>query len=292
MPWESKPHALSIGRAPHLRRLERLVAGLRAGRGGAVAVTGEPGAGKSALLARLVSHAPGTTAAAGSAPPPRVLATSGVADEATLPYAALGDLVRPLLAGLPTLPPPQARALGAALALRDAPAGGPDAYAICMATLTLLTTAARARPLLVVVDDADLIDEPSAAALLFAARRVREHPVALVLAAREPIPGVPDLPLRTDETVLEGLTRRESEVVRAVAGGLSNPQAATALRLSRKTVETHLTSAYRKLGVSSRTQLVRYVVDLSPIRQPREFPEAARRPASQAGDRRETGDLS
>ena len=268
MPWESKPHALSIGRAPHLRRLERLVAGLRAGRGGALAVTGEPGAGKTALLARLMSHARGTT----------VLATSGVAGEAILPYAALGDLLRPLLVGLPTLPPPQARALGAALALRDGPAGGPDPYAICMATLTLLTTAARARPLLVVVDDADMIDEPSAAALLFAARRVREEPVALVLAAREAIAGLPSLPPGSRATVLEGLTRRESEVVRAVAEGLSNPEAATALRLSRKTVETHLSSAYRKLGVSSRTQLVRYLVDLSPIRQPREFPEAARSP--------------
>ena len=268
MPWESKPHALSIGRAPHLRRLERLVAGLRAGRGGAVAVTGEPGAGKSALLARLMAHAPETT----------VLATSGVEHEAALPYAALGDLLRPLLAGLPTLPPPQARALAAALALRDAPAGGPDAYAICMATLTLMTTAARARPLLVVVDDADLIDEPSATALLFAARRVRAEPVAVVLAARQPLPGVPHLPLGGSTAVLEGLTRREEEVVRAVASGLSNPEAATALRLSRKTVETHLSSAYRKLGVSSRTQLVRYVVDLSPIRQPREFPEAARSP--------------
>ncbi|WP_030435550.1 helix-turn-helix transcriptional regulator [Actinoplanes subtropicus] len=266
MPWDAEPHALSTGRVSQLRRLERLVAGLRAGRGGAVAVTGEPGAGKTALLARLMAHARGTT----------VLATSGVAGEASLPYAALGDLLRPLLAGLPTLPPPQRRALGAALALRDGPAGGPEAYAICMATLTLMTTAARARPLLVVVDDVDTIDEPSATALLFAARRVTEVPVAMVFAAREPISGVPSLPLRNAETVLAGLTRRESEVVRAVAGGLSNPEAATALRLSRKTVETHLSSAYRKLGVSSRTQLVRYMVDVSPIQQPREFPEAAR----------------
>jgi len=251
MPWESKPHALSIGRAPQLRRLEGLVAGVRAGRGGAVTVTGEPGAGKTALLARLMTRAAGRT----------VLAVAGVADEAALPYAALGDLLRPLLGGLPALPPPQARALGAAQALRDGPAGGSDAYAICLATLSVLTASARARPLLVVVDDADLIDEPSATALLFAARRVREQPVAVVLAAREPFPGVPHLTLGGAEAMLDGLTRRESEVVRAVAGGLSNPEAATALRLSRKTVETHLSSAYRKLGVRSRTQLVRYLVE-------------------------------
>jgi DNA-binding NarL/FixJ family response regulator len=101
---------------------------------------------------------------------------------------------------------------------------------------------------------------------------------------------VPSLPLAREEAVLDGLTRRESEVVRAVAGGLSNPEAATALRLSRKTVETHLSSAYRKLGVSSRTQLVRYVVDLSPIRQPREFPEAARSPGESGLRLPRTGD--
>jgi DNA-binding NarL/FixJ family response regulator len=332
MPWESEPHALLIGRAAPLRRLERLIAGLRAGRGGAVAVTGEPGVGKTALLARLTAHAPGAT----------VLATSGVAGEAELPYAALGDLLHPLLGRLPELPAPQARALGAALALRDAPAGGPAPYAICMATLTLLTAEAGRRPLLVVVDAADAIDPPSAAALLFVARRVRQHGVALVFGVRAPLPpalaaaGVPPLmlaglrpaeaaelvdrllpgqvaarvrdrlcatahgnpraltelcaaladdqltgavplpaalagPVRGEfrpraaepgkAAMLDRLTRRELQVARAVAGGLSNPEAASALRLSRKTVETHLSSAYRKLGVRSRTQLVRYLVE-------------------------------
>ena len=50
------------------------------------------------------------------------------------------DARRPLLARLPELPVPQARALGAALALHDTPAGDPPPYAVCMATLTLLTS--------------------------------------------------------------------------------------------------------------------------------------------------------
>ncbi|WP_433303188.1 helix-turn-helix transcriptional regulator [Actinoplanes sp. CA-030573] len=259
MPWESKPHA-EIGRAPHLRHLERLVAGLRAGRGGAVAVTGEPGAGKTALLARLMERVPETTT---------VLATSGVESEAALPYAALGDLLRPLLTrrptppappplpALPPLPPPQARALGAALALEDGPGFTP--YALCMGVLNVLVGAARSRPVLVVVDDADAIDQPSATALLFAARRISDEPVAMVLAARSPIDGLSELPLTAP--ALARLTRRELQVARAVAGGLSNPEAATALRLSRKTVETHLSGAYRKLGVRSRTELVRYLIE-------------------------------
>jgi DNA-binding CsgD family transcriptional regulator len=40
---------------------------------------------------------------------------------------------------------------------------------------------------------------------------------------------------------------------------LSNPEIATALFISRKTVEAHLTCAYRKLGLRSRTQLVRHL---------------------------------
>jgi DNA-binding NarL/FixJ family response regulator len=41
--------------------------------------------------------------------------------------------------------------------------------------------------------------------------------------------------------------------------GLSNPEAAAALFLSRKSVERHLSAVYRKLGLRSRTELVAYV---------------------------------
>ncbi|MFI5892443.1 LuxR C-terminal-related transcriptional regulator [Actinoplanes sp. NPDC051513] len=242
MSWEADPHAPAA-----LRRLDLLVAGVRAGRGGAVAVTGEPGGGKTALLARLATRVPGMT----------VLTAAGVAGEAALPYAALGDLLRPLRDRIAQLPPPQARAMGAALALR---AGDLNPYHVCLSTLNLLCTAA---PVLVVVDDMDLIDPPSATALFFVARRVRSAGVGMIFAARQKpdVPGVEELPLGEPAEVLDGLTQRETQVVRAIAGGLSNPEAALALRLSRKTIETHLSSAYRKLGVRSRTQLVRYLVE-------------------------------
>jgi DNA-binding NarL/FixJ family response regulator len=51
------------------------------------------------------------------------------------------------------------------------------------------------------------------------------------------------------------LTAREREVAAVVVRGLSNKEAARALYVSVHTVEFHLTSIYRKLGVSSRTQL-------------------------------------
>jgi len=44
-------------------------------------------------------------------------------------------------------------------------------------------------------------------------------------------------------------------VARAVVGGLSNPQIAERMFISRRTAATHLTSIFRKLGVSSRAEL-------------------------------------
>ena len=57
------------------------------------------------------------------------------------------------------------------------------------------------------------------------------------------------------------LTRQEAAVARLVREGLSNREIAAELFISAKTVEYHLGNAYRKLGVSSRTQLVREISD-------------------------------
>jgi len=54
----------------------------------------------------------------------------------------------------------------------------------------------------------------------------------------------------------EQLTRREFEVLRQVARGLSNQQIARSLGISINTVRTHLRSAFHKLGASNRTEAV------------------------------------
>ena len=53
----------------------------------------------------------------------------------------------------------------------------------------------------------------------------------------------------------DGLSRAEREVADLVCAGLTNPQVATRLFMSRSTVKTHLSSIYRKLGVANRTEL-------------------------------------
>jgi len=57
-----------------------------------------------------------------------------------------------------------------------------------------------------------------------------------------------------------GLTAREVEVLQVVAQGLTNEQVAQRLVISPRTVDTHLTSIYSKLGVSSRSAATRYAM--------------------------------
>lgn len=63
----------------------------------------------------------------------------------------------------------------------------------------------------------------------------------------------------------ERLSRREQEIVRHAAGGLSNREIADRLNISEATVKAHMTHVFQKLGVRDRTQLVaRYHRTLAP----------------------------
>ena len=61
------------------------------------------------------------------------------------------------------------------------------------------------------------------------------------------------------------LSLREEEVAQLVAQGLSNAEVAERLFISSRTVGTHLEHIYRRLGLRSRSELRRYVVEGSPI---------------------------
>jgi DNA-binding NarL/FixJ family response regulator len=59
----------------------------------------------------------------------------------------------------------------------------------------------------------------------------------------------------------DGLTIREVEVLRFIAKGLTDAQIAEQLAISPRTVNTHLTSIYGKIQVTSRSDATRYAIE-------------------------------
>lgn len=159
-----------------------------ASRGGALVLRGPAGVGKSALLADAIARAEGM----------HVLRTQGIESESDLALAALNQLLRPVSGLTDRLTPPQAAALR--IGFGEQPTGARnDRFLVYSAALSLIAEAAESQPVLCVVDDAQWLDEGSAHALLFSARRLGVERVAMLFAARdddEPsfeAPGVPAL---------------------------------------------------------------------------------------------------
>jgi DNA-binding CsgD family transcriptional regulator len=161
------------GRDTELARLGALLGDARAGRSGALLVQGEPGIGKTTLLDSARSLAGDFT----------VLSVTGVESESVLAHAGLFELLHPLRELLSEIPDAQAAALGSALGWTAAEVPA-DRFLVSAATLSLLAAAAERAPVLVVVDDLQWVDSESAAAVLFAARRLGPDAVAFVISAR------------------------------------------------------------------------------------------------------------
>ncbi|MFB9476394.1 AAA family ATPase [Nonomuraea salmonea] len=168
------------GRTAEVSALDEVIARARDGSGGAVVVRGAAGTGKTALL----------DAAAARGGAMRVLRTTGVESESDLAFAALHQVLWPVIGSLGALPEPQRLAVGAALGLEP---GGGDRFLVGAGVLSLLAEAAAPDGLICVIDDFQWIDRASADALLFAARRLATERVAMLLAVRgdAPVKGVP-----------------------------------------------------------------------------------------------------
>ncbi len=162
-----------VGRGAETATIGRLLAEARDGRSNVLVVRGEAGVGKSALLEYAGEQAAGFT----------VLRGAGIEAEAELTYAALHQLLRPVFDRIDRLPGPQSAALRAAFALSDETVD--ERFRVSLGVLGLLAEAAEERPLLCLVDDAQWLDQASADALLFAARRLEAEAVVLIMAARD-----------------------------------------------------------------------------------------------------------
>jgi len=192
-----------------------------ASRGGALVLRGLPGVGKSTLLDDAAARGEGM----------QVLRTQGIESESPLAFAALHRLLLPLMPYAGRLPEPQSRALRAAFG--EIAADGADRFLIFLAALSLLAEAAEDGPVLALVDDAQWLDDVSAAALLFVARRLGAERVALLFAARDgderrfDSGGLPEL-------VLSGIGEADAAALLAERSGVAVP-AEVAAQLARGT---------------------------------------------------------
>jgi DNA-binding CsgD family transcriptional regulator len=163
-----------VGRAEERQALRDIVASVRADMSGILVLRGEAGIGKTALLEEIVQVASDLD----------VLRVVGIEAEMNLRFAALHQLLVPLLDDLTALPEPQANALRAAFGMGDSLAA--DRFLVGLATLTLLAAAATKRGLILVVDDAQWLDQESESVLAFVARRLYADRIGVFIGVRVP----------------------------------------------------------------------------------------------------------
>ncbi len=168
-----------VGRELERRVVERFVVELREGPR-ALALEGVAGIGKTTVWQSIFEHAHQFP----------ILSSRPVEAETKLAFASFADLLANVGDEvLVQLPPPQRIALEVAL-LRGVPGEvGADARTVGTALLSLLRLLA---PVVVAVDDVQWLDRPSATALTFALRRLRDEPVGLLVARRTDAGGGPD----------------------------------------------------------------------------------------------------
>ncbi|MCE7002038.1 AAA family ATPase [Kibdelosporangium philippinense] len=212
-------HDELYGREAERSTLERMLAVARTGRGSAAVLWGDPGIGKTALLDYATRCADGF----------RVLTCRGTRLESATAFAALHALLWPVMDRIGNLPSPQATALRAALGLVDAPA---QAFLIGAAVLTLLSDLAEEEPVLVVADDAQWLDPPSAECLSFVARRVESERIVLLSTAHDdPAGSVHDRPVRLH---IEGLAEDSARrVIESRGLGLNAARTRTMLQIAQ-----------------------------------------------------------
>ena len=162
-----------IGRDPERALISGLLDGANA-HGVVLVIRGTPGIGKSALL---------EWAAATAGDGFQVLRAAGTAAEFGFPFAALHQIVRPVLSHSIRLPRHRREALDVAFGKEsDSP---PDLFSVAMAALDLIAEAAARKPVLLLADDVHRMDPSSQQALAFVARRISSDRIVLLATHRD-----------------------------------------------------------------------------------------------------------
>ncbi|WP_221497679.1 response regulator [Pseudonocardia eucalypti] len=118
-----------------------------------------------------------------------------------------------------------------------------------------------------VLEDASVVGAVQAGAVgyLLKDTQAEQLCIAIKAAARGQVQLAPEAAARLVREVRapespEALTGRETEVLRALATGLTNRQIGRALSIGERTVKTHVSHVLVKLGLQSRTQAALYAV--------------------------------
>ena len=185
-----------LGRARERAALDGALEQVRAGESAALVVRGEAGIGKTAMLSYVAAAAAGC----------RVLQVVGAESELELPFAGLHQVCGPLLGVAEAVPAHQEQALRVALGLADGPP--PDRFLVGLAVLSLLAEVGSTQPVVLLVDDAQWLDQETCQIVGVVARRLAAESVLMVFGVRETgeqrlFPGIADL-------TLSGLTKEEA----------------------------------------------------------------------------------
>ncbi len=193
---------MMLGRDLELDATCNVVDRARGGRSSSIAICGEAGIGKTTLLDAVRAR---------TAPFVHVLATQGRAADAEIGYSSLLTLLRPVEQHLDELAGAHADAVRAAMMMDQTAV---DPIAVQVGVFRVISSLAEHHSVLLVIDDAHLLDAATAAALCFAVGRLDADPVATVIAVDPSGPGVwSDMAIHTltlgpiDNDVLAAIVR-------------------------------------------------------------------------------------
>jgi DNA-binding CsgD family transcriptional regulator len=117
-----------------------------------------------------------------------VLLARPAESETALSFSGLGDLLDTVLdRALDPLPAPQRQALSRALVIEEAAGPAPDPHAVGVAVLNALRALAAECSVVLGIDDVQWLDAASSGALAYAARRLRDEHIGVLLARRVPL---------------------------------------------------------------------------------------------------------